>query len=807
MDKKKVWDNIQDSSRIVLSIVSLFAMPKMKIPVGLSSSAVGVVNRILKNTKIFDSKDSISEIADSQLNHAIEVSMRYTYEKINTDTAQKLFFYMKQRLANQYSFEDSEAYEKLVFNAAEDMDKYDALYVDKKSIVEISSVFLSRLRNEIDNTKNQQLFNLIVDERLSYLEKISGYFEQQNDVKQFEISKYFNFSTKPYFQGRHDEQQFLKYRVDTGAVHIALWGLGGIGKTEICRKVYQFYVTAHEEHLPINIDRIAFFRYQNSMDLSLIEQLKYDKPLNANEDINCAWKSLINICSYYRTLIFIDNVDKTPDEDSGLSRLNDLNATIIITTRIKNYPDFEQIDIQPMEYETNRKIFLTILQSSNITLKEDEEPILQNVIENLVKNHITATIFLARTLISCCWTICELQDTLNNCGFNIPDKAKNTDISREILKLFPLIHLSENEKNIVEAFSLMPNIELDSRTCSEWLFPDAHANAHDWKLSDLSTKGWIEQSGYNYVMHPVIAASVRLNSNILFDNHRNLITQCFCGLDWDGKSNLDGISKTLVWALTIATHFNDINVDFALGFKLGTTLIEYCDFSEAVKWLTKSYSASILFNNDKVTNEIYRKLVDALILSGENEKALELLLNASESIPIETQVMMNLSLAIALRNKGTKENNYQLLLLAINILNSTIDPTAQIYGENSEYMVNLLGTLANLYCLVDCLEEAKKTYKKSLEIREKIYTPNHPKMGMAYFNLGVFFIATEDYLKARDASVKSLQILLQTYPMNHKYIQDVLTNLRTIYYLLKEEMPGIDALIALEIDRYTWFDE
>ena len=56
MDKKKVWDNIQDSSRIVLSIVSLFAMPEMKIPVGLSSSVVGVVNRILKNTKILDSK-------------------------------------------------------------------------------------------------------------------------------------------------------------------------------------------------------------------------------------------------------------------------------------------------------------------------------------------------------------------------------------------------------------------------------------------------------------------------------------------------------------------------------------------------------------------------------------------------------------------------------------------------------------------------------------------------------------------------------------------------------------------------------
>lgn len=807
MDKKKVWDNIQDSSRIVLSIVSLFAMPEMKISVGLSSSAVGVVNRILKNTKILDSKDSIHKIADSQLNHAIEVSMRYTYEKINTDTAQKLFFYMKQRLANQYSFADSEAYEKLVANAAEDMDKYDALYVDRKSIVEISSIFLNRLRAEIDNTNNQQLFNLIVDERLSNLEKISRFCEQQNDVKQFEISKYFNFSTKPYFQGRHDEQQFLKCRIDTGTAHIALWGLGGIGKTEICRKVYQFYVTAQGEHLPINVDRIAFFRYQNSMDLTLVEQLKFDKPLNVNEAINYAWNSLIDICSYYRTLIFIDNVDRTQDEDSGLSRLNDLNATIIITTRIKNYPEFEQIEIQPMNYETNRKIFLAILQSSNIFIKESEEAILKNVIEGLVKNHIAATIFLARTLIGCCWTICELQKNLDHCGFNIPNEAKNTDISREIIKLFPLIHLSESEKNIVEAFSLMPNIELDTKTCFEWLYPDAHIDVHDWKLSDLSIKGWIEQSGYNYVMHPVIAASVRLNSNILFDNHRRLLIQCFCSLDWDGKSNLGDISKNLVRALAIATHFNDINVDCALGFKLGTALMDFCDFSEAIKWLTKSYSAAILYNNDDITNEVYRMLVDALLQSGENEKALYLLLNAVESMPREMQVIMNNSLAIALKRKGINENNYQLLFQAIELLNSTITSVIEIYSENSETMINLLGTLANLYCKVHYFEEAKKTYKKSIEIRKKIYTPNHSKMGIAYFNLSGYFFAIGDYIKARDVSIKSLQILLQTYPRNHKYIQYILTNLETVYFQLKEKMPEVDILIGLEIDEHAWFDE
>lgn len=807
MDKKKVWDNIQDSSKIVLSVVSLFALPEAKIAAGLASSAVSIVNRIFKNTKLLDPKDSINDIADSQLNRAIESSMRYTYGKINTDTAQKLVLYMQQRLSNQFSFTDPDAYENLITNAAEDMDKYDALYVDKRTILEISSIFLNRLRIEINDTKNQQLFNLIVDERLSYLENLSQYFKQQHDAKQFEISRYFNFSTKPYFQGRHDEQQFLKHRIAGSVVHIALWGLGGIGKTEICRKVYQFYVTAQEEHLPINVDRIAFFRYQNSMDLTLVDQLKYDKTPNVNEPIKCAWDSLINICSYYRTLIFIDNVDKTPDEDSSLNRLNELNASVVITTRIKDYPEFEQISVQPMGYETNRQIFLAILQSSNINIKEDEESVLQNVINNLVKNHISATIFLARTMISCCWTISELKKTLNQCGFNIPDEAKNTDISKELIKLFPLTNLSENDKNIVEAFSLMPNIELNVKTCSEWLFPDANIGVHDWKLSELSNKGWIEQSGYNYMMHPVIAASVRLNSTILFDNHRNLLMQCYCGLNWDEKTNLDNMSKTLICALSIATHFNDINVDFALGFKLGIALIEFCDYTEAVKWLTKSYSASLYADNDDITNDIYRKLVDALLLSGETDTALYLLLEASETMPKETQVKMNNSLAIALRNKGVKEDNYILLFLAIEILNSTISQTAQIYTEYSENMINLLGTLANLYCLIDCIEEAKQVHKKSIEIRKKIYDPDHPKMGAAYFNLGTFFIASKDYLRAKNASIKSLQILHRTYPMDHKYIQDLVTNLNYIYNLLNENLPDLDTLLAVEIDEDALFVE
>ena len=128
-------------------------------------------------------------------------------------------------------------------------------------------------------------------------------------------------------------------------------GMGGIGKTHICRKLFGEYYKKHNKGRDTLLRHIGYIEYNGDMDSSLMKCLRYKKQDNPELNKEAAWKELEDLASEGNFLLFIDNVDKSMSEDLGLKRLETIPGAIILTSRqISLSDEFESYHIGCLLY-------------------------------------------------------------------------------------------------------------------------------------------------------------------------------------------------------------------------------------------------------------------------------------------------------------------------------------------------------------------------------------------------------------------------------------------------------------------------
>lgn len=85
-----------------------------------------------------------------------------------------------------------------------------------------------------------------------------------------------NASIKPvsYFTGRETELKDLRQRIEERRKSVLVSGMGGIGKTHICRKLFEEYLSRNENG-PFR--HLGYIEYGRDMDSSLQVCLKFVK--------------------------------------------------------------------------------------------------------------------------------------------------------------------------------------------------------------------------------------------------------------------------------------------------------------------------------------------------------------------------------------------------------------------------------------------------------------------------------------------------------------------------------------------------
>ncbi len=80
----------------------------------------------------------------------------------------------------------------------------------------------------------------------------------QDNEREFVVTHRANIKPAYYFTGRERELQDLRQRVEEGRKSVLVSGMGGIGKTHICRKLFGEYDEKHSkgENVPFPVHRL-----------------------------------------------------------------------------------------------------------------------------------------------------------------------------------------------------------------------------------------------------------------------------------------------------------------------------------------------------------------------------------------------------------------------------------------------------------------------------------------------------------------------------------------------------------------------
>ena len=114
----------------------------------------------------------------------------------------------------------------------------------------------------------------------------------QDAEREFVVTHNADIKPVSYFTGRETELEDLRQRIEDGRKSVLVSGMGGIGKTHICRKLFEEYWIKHKKNADEPFKHIGYIEYSRDMGSSLRNCLKYKKQESPEANQEAAWREL-----------------------------------------------------------------------------------------------------------------------------------------------------------------------------------------------------------------------------------------------------------------------------------------------------------------------------------------------------------------------------------------------------------------------------------------------------------------------------------------------------------------------------------
>lgn len=363
--------------------------------------------------------------------------------------------------------------------------------------------------------------------------------------------------------GRDEIVQSICDKLKKERKHIQLRGMGGIGKSEILRKVYSWFLENPGEHFYAHI---AYLYYSGKFRSDLDSAIDYPgKETSANPI-----EYLKHLANTSKVLLFIDDVrnqeaDKSEiyEEDASFEEIVGSNISILFASRIMRM-DFSLISVKPLPIESCVDIFLREYSANmdddimtaddteccvaEALTADDKEKLIQIIdgragCNTLVINRLGA---LTRDY---GWTITQLEKELIDRNFNIRQGLSESNaeyidertLQDELNKLYDYNEIKNAaERSILEGFTLLADVPTDIATCTKWFSRDAeidedrcrialmHLMRRSWLLSAKSKHA--EAIVDNYSMHNIVRAAIKAQVEVDREEHQDLVMKVWTNL-------------------------------------------------------------------------------------------------------------------------------------------------------------------------------------------------------------------------------------------------------------------------------------
>lgn len=363
--------------------------------------------------------------------------------------------------------------------------------------------------------------------------------------------------------GRDEIVQSICDKLKKERKHIQLRGMGGIGKSEILRKVYSWFLENPGEHFYAHI---AYLYYSGKFRSDLDSAIDYPgKETSANPI-----EYLKHLANTSKVLLFVDDVrNRVPDksgiyeEDASFEEIVGSNISILFASRIMRM-DFSLVSVKPLPIESCVDIFLREYNANidddimaendagcctaEALTAEDKERLIQIIDgragrNTLVINRLGA---LARDY---SWTIAQLEKELIDRNFNIRQGLSESNaeymdertLQDELNKLYDYNEIKDaTERSILEGFTLLADVPTNIDTCAKWFSRDAEIDEgrcrialmrlmrRTWLLSTKSKQN--EAIIDNYSMHDIVRAAIKAQVEVNREEHQDLIMKVWTNL-------------------------------------------------------------------------------------------------------------------------------------------------------------------------------------------------------------------------------------------------------------------------------------
>lgn len=496
-------------------------------------------------------------------------------------------------------------------------------------------------------------------------------------------------------------------------------GIGGIGKTEICKYIFH---KCRSKNAIKGIKYVGWITYTNSLVETLFSQVKCDKNhdsiYNGYEDSLAYLNSLGN-----ELLLFVDNLDNSVAVDSEISRLFNLNCKLVITTRIQYFDGIKPIVIDSLNEQWATKVFKYFCpqKCSSSDLHR---------IYRITQGHPLTVELLAKTINYSQDSASVIIDSIEKSGFSlegiseaIPFDQYNKMLIEHLKRFFSLQKLQGKYRQILYRLSLFSYAGISSKQISTYKVG---------KYADveyLANRGWIELSDGSVSMHPVISDAILSASSNTYAHYKAM---------YEAMRDILEIPSDV----RPETKYNDMLI---------------CEHVIKRKNFQKEEYAAVCIQIGVVYNRM-----------GEKERAIRLLVKGAKvkenlNLPEESLFTVYNNIGIACNLTDHAEMNVSYLEKAKAI-------GEKLYNQNPlEYAEKYATTLNNLSLAYVNREElnisahdrlmiAKDNQSDCIDILKQFFGDNYVLLARSYNNMAIVFNRLGDKESEYEYQKKALSI-------------------------------------------------
>ena len=631
-----------------------------------------------------------------------------------------------------------------------------------------------------------------------------------------------------------------------------LYGMGGIGKTEMAKAVLKKIYS-----LPCDVTgiyQIAWVTYTNGkLKDSLIEAF-YDTKGYTDRDE--AWEHVYNRIQTQREklLIVIDNVEMI-EQDRDIERVGDLPCRILVTSRTEKIGGLYRCSVDHLPEEDCRDIFYHYYVGNHDNHYLDK-------ILRLIEYHTVMLELLAKTANMEEKTLQEIYELLVQKGFRMSNEEVDSHhpllqsekrVTEQLKILFTISKCRIQDKDLLCQLSVIPAIPFQYKAVRNWI-----EIQHKSQLEYLVKTGWLKSDGKlvsTYIMHSVIASAIRFqNEECLYEKCRYVIHSIT--KEMECKEQEHGSEKSYLipfsWSISdvLRDHLCD-EQDAEFLTNLAYVYYDIGNYDNAYQFFQRALEidervtgpdsitvSSDYYNLADVSYNMYQFSKSRLYL----RKALAIRKKHYSSDDIGVVVLIKLLAGIYVKlNRPDRaealyswaadkfERNPKTDILQLSTLYSdmasffrergypgdyekakiyyqkTEQGMKQIYGDKPHpEMAAFYDEYALLYDNMGKYSEALSLLQKALEIKQKTLKKEHPDIVQSYGSIGLIYYELTEYDKALDYLNEALEIADKIWSGPFSFKSDIYNNLGLVYrskgdYQKAEELYGRALRIREEI--------